>query len=67
MNNLMEADIKSARDVNPYELAMANIGGEIALREIRKVIRDSKTNDGRKLKMIIDIVHSFEKDMGKEG
>lgn len=67
MNNMMEADIKAALDVNPYELAMANIGGEIALREIRKVIRDSKTNDGRKLKMIIDIVHSFEKDMGKEG
>jgi len=62
MNNLMEADIKATRDVNPYELAMANIGGEVALREIRKVIRDSKIFDSNKLDLIIEIVHAYEKD-----
>ena len=47
---------------NPYEAAMANIGGEIALREIRKVIRDSKIFDSNKLDLIIEIVHAYEKD-----
>lgn len=52
----------STEERNPYEAAMANIGGEVALREIRKVIRDSKIFDCNKLDLIIEIVHAYEKD-----
>ena len=50
-----------------YREAMDGIGCKVALQAVRKVIRDNKSSEKAKLEQICIIVHSFEKDMGKEG
>lgn len=67
MNNLMEADVKASKGKDLYREAMDGIGCKVALQAIRKVIRDNTSGEGEKLEQICIIVHSFEKDMGKEG
>ena len=47
---------------NPYRTAMEGIACKMALQSIRKVIRDSETNDVAKLNIIISIVHDYEDD-----
>ena len=47
---------------NPYRNAMSGIREKMALQSIRKVIRDSETNDTAKLNIIMAIVHDFEED-----
>lgn len=49
-----------------YREAMDGIGCKVALQAVRKVIRDNKSSEKAKLEQICIIVHSFEKDMGKE-
>lgn len=67
MNNLMEADVKASKGKDLYREAMDGIGCKVALQAVRKVIRDNKSSEKAKLEQICIIVHSFEKDMGKEG
>lgn len=67
MNNLMEADVKASKEKDLYREAMDGIGCKVALQAVRKVIRDNKSSEKAKLEQICIIVHSFEKDMGKEG
>ena len=50
-----------------YREAMDGIGCKVALQAIRKVIRDNKISETGKLEQIRVIVHSYEKDTGKEG
>ena len=59
MSNTIEKDL--------YREAMDGIGCKVALQAVRKVIRDNKSSEKAKLEQICTIVHSFEKDMGKEG
>ena len=66
MNNLMEADMKTTKGKDLYREAMDGIGCKVALQAIRKVIRDNKTSETGKLDQIRVIVHSYEKDTGKE-
>lgn len=66
MNNLMEADVKASKGKDLYREAMDGIGCKVALQAVRKVIRDNKSSEKAKLEQICIIVHSFEKDMGKE-
>lgn len=66
MNNLMEADVKASKEKDLYREAMDGIGCKVALQAVRKVIRDNKSSEKAKLEQICIIVHSFEKDMGKE-
>ena len=49
-----------------YKAAMANIGYRVAMQSIRKVMRDSGTNDVAKLNSIMCIIHSFEKDLKED-
>lgn len=48
-----------------YSETMQNIGARIALQSIRKVIKGVMPPED-KLKEIIEIVHSFEKDNKEE-
>ena len=47
---------------NLYRAAMEGIACKMALQSIRKVIRDSETNDVAKLNIIMSIVHDYEDD-----
>ena len=47
---------------NLYREAMEGIACKMALQSIRKVIRDSETNDVAKLNIIMSIVHDYEDD-----
>lgn len=47
---------------NLYRNAMDGIASKMALQSIRKVIRDSGTNDVAKLNIIMSIVHDYEDD-----
>ena len=47
---------------NLYRAAMEGIACKMALQSIRKVIRDSGTNDVAKLNIIMSIVHDYEDD-----
>jgi hypothetical protein len=67
MNNIMEADLKASKGKDLYREAMDGIGCKVALQAVRKVIRDNKSSEKAKLEQICIIVHSYEKDMGKEG
>ena len=51
------------KTVNPYREEMKNIAYTVAMRSIRKVIRDSDTNDTAKLNIIMAIIHDFEEDL----
>ena len=47
----------------PYRAEMKNIGYNVAMQSIRKIVRDPKTNDVAKLNIIMSIVHEFEEDL----
>ncbi|MBO6093973.1 MAG: hypothetical protein J6P40_10230 [Oscillospiraceae bacterium] len=47
---------------NLYRAAKDGIACIMALQSIRKVIRDSETNDVAKLNIIMSIVHDYEDD-----
>lgn len=49
-----------------YKVAMEGIQYRVAMQSIRKVMRDSGTNDVAKLNSIMCIIHSFEKDLKED-
>jgi hypothetical protein len=64
LNDIQQEEAANMESI--YREEMKNVGYKVAMKAIRRIVRDSKTNDTAKLNSIMSIIHDFEEDL-KDG